>query len=509
MFNSSRGAKCVYWSMAGKFAPQLLLFLACFAGIVCGCQWAAAQATEPAPHIITALDTAVIAAPDAPNYVVVANVLVKGNKLTKKPIILREMDFAAGDTLPLATLETVLERNRNQIYNTRLFNDVSIKISEQHSILITFTIEVEERWYILPAPIFELADRNFNEWWVTHKRSLKRTEYGFLFVHDNFRGRKELLKMMVQLGFTRKIELSYVIPFVDRQRKTGINPFISYITNREVQYLTLNNKQQFYRDEEQILRMRFRCGIGLTRRPNIRTSHYLNLTWFYNTIADTLEQLNPNYFMNGKTRQQFLQARYEFTEDHRDIAAYPLKGYYLWLQAAKSGWGETDDINQLWFSAKLTQYQPLGKHWFAMASIRGKTSFPTQQPYFNQEGLGFGGNTLRGYEYYIIDGQHYAMLRTSLKYEVLKLKLINPVFKRLSQFRTIPFAVYLKTYAETAYVKDRFYYQQNPLTNTWLASTGIGFDIFTLYDKVFSLEYSINRYDRKGGLFISFGLVYD
>lgn len=443
------------------------------------------------------------------SYLIVSNILIKGNKLTKKPIILREMDFAPGDTLWVANLEETLERNRNQIYNTRLFNDVNIKISEQHANQILLSIDVEERWYILPAPIFELADRNFNEWWVTHQRSLKRTEYGFLFVHENFRGRKELLKMLVQLGFTRKVELSYVIPFIDRQRKTGINPFLSYVTNREVQYTTISNKQQFFRDEEQILRMKFKGGIGITRRPNIRTTHNLNLTYFYNTIADTLAKLNPNYFLEGKTRQQYLLARYEFTEDRRNIIAYPLKGYFFWFQAAKAGMGVGSDVNQLWLSAKYTHYQPLGTHWYASASIRGKVSFPTIQPYFNQEGLGFGGNNLRGYEYYVIDGQHYAMLRTTLKYEVLKFKFTNPLFKKLTQFRTIPFAAYLKTYAETAYVRDNFYNRLNPLTNAWLASGGIGLDIFTLYDKVFSLEYSINRYDRKGGLFISFGLIYD
>ncbi len=444
-----------------------------------------------------------------PVYFIVQKVLTVGNKLTKKTIILREMDIAEGDTLYAENLEEVLERNRNQIYNTRLFNEVSLKINSQQNTLIEITVQVEERWYIIPAPIFELADRNFNEWWVTHKRSLQRTEYGFLFVHQNFRGRKELLKTLVQLGYTKKIELSYVIPFIDKQRKTGINPFVSYITNREVQYITAGNKQQFYRDEDRIIRMRFKAGIGVTRRPNIRTNHYFNLSYFYNTIADTVAIINPNYFLNGKTRQQYLHARYEFAEDHRDISAYPLKGYFYGFLIAKSGFGIGSDLNQLWFTARYSKYQELGKHWYASANLRAKTSFPTKQPYFNQEGLGFGGNNLPGYEYYIIDGQHYAMLRTTLKYEVVKLKIINPLFKKLTQFRTIPFAAYLKTYAGAAYVQDNFYNKNNPLTNTWLASGGVGIDIHTLYDKVLSLEYSFNRHDKKGGLFISYNVTYD
>ncbi|HRI26784.1 MAG TPA: POTRA domain-containing protein [Chitinophagales bacterium] len=452
-----------------------------------------AQTDEPTPNLV----------------LVVKHIAIQGNKLTKNAIIFREMDIAPGDTLVAAAIEATLQRNRNQIYNSRLFNDVTIQITAQQEQLIELTVTVEERWYILPAPIFELADRNFNEWWVTHKRSLQRTEYGFLFVHENFRGRRELLKTLVQLGFTKKIELSYVVPFVDKQRKTGINPFISYITNREIQYITLNNKQQFYRDEEQIMRMRFKAGIGFTRRPNIRTNHYLNFTYFYNTVADTIKALNPNYFLNGKTRQQYLHARYEFWEDHRDIAAYPLNGYFFGFQVAKSGFGVKDDVNLLTLSARYSRYFPLAKKFYALAHARAKVSFPQQQPYFNQEGLGFGSNYLRGYEYYIVDGQHFALLRTALRYQAVKLKIINPLFKKLTQFRTIPFAAYLKVYGETGYVTDRYYYPYNPLANSWLASGGIGIDLYSFYDKVFSIEYSINRHDQKGGIYFNFNYTYE
>lgn len=447
--------------------------------------------------------------PTANPVLVVKHIAIQGNKLTKNAIILREMDIAPGDTLLAASIEATLQRNRNQIYNSRLFNDVTIQITAQQEQLIDLTVAVEERWYILPAPIFELADRNFNEWWVTHKRSLQRTEYGFLFVQENFRGRRELLKTLVQLGFTKKIELSYVVPFVDKQRKTGINPFISYITNREIQYITLNNKQQFYRDEEQIMRLRFKAGIGFTRRPNIRTNHYLNFTYFYNTVADTIKALNPNYFLNGKTRQQYLHARYEFSEDHRDIAAYPLNGYFFGFQVAKSGFGVKDDVNLLTLSARYSRYFPLANKFYALAHARARVSFPQQQPYFNQEGLGFGSNYLRGYEYYIVDGQHFALLRTALRFQAVNVKLINPLFKKLTQFRTIPFAAYLKVYAETGYVTDRYYYQYNPLANTWLASGGVGIDLYSFYDKVFSIEYSINRHDQKGGIYFNFNYTYE
>ena len=45
-------------------------------------------------------------------------------------------------------------------------------------------VDVKERWYIFPLPIFELADRNFNEWWKT--RDFSRTNYGLSVVQNNF-----------------------------------------------------------------------------------------------------------------------------------------------------------------------------------------------------------------------------------------------------------------------------------------------------------------------------------
>lgn len=463
----------------------------------------AAVSTDTLPHSSAA------SMGDYPIYMVVNAINIKGNRRTKRHIILRELDFGVGDTLPANNFDNLLVENRNQVFNTRLFNDVTIKMEQQQhdKTQINITIEVEERWYIFPVPIFELTDRNFNEWWVTHKHNFNRTEYGFQFIHENFRGRREKLKLLAQLGYTQKVEINYQIPFLDKSGRSGINPSISYIRNHEITYRTIGNKQQFLKLEDDFARERMRVGISFTQRPNIHRFHSLNIYFNRNTINDTIALLNPDYFLKGRNIQQYVSVGYTYTADNRNISAYPLSGSFFRFQAAKLGFSSMSDINMFMMAISYSRYIPLSKRFYWAFNVRGKASFPDIQPYFNQQGLGYGGDYLRGYEYYIIDGQKFALLRTSLRYRVIAAKIINPLIKS-DQFKTIPLSIYLKNYAESAYVIDKKYTQSNPLANQWLGSIGVGLDIFTAYDFLVSFEYSLNK-QKEHGLYVSFRVNYD
>lgn len=451
--------------------------------------------------------TSMIADTSIADYVIVTDMVVLGNKRTKKQIIFRELDFAVGDTLSSATLTETLEENRNQIYNTTLFNDVKIEVKEQKRTSITLQITVEERWYVFPVPIFELTDRNFNVWWTEYNRDLSRTEYGLRFYHYNFRGRKEKLKATVQFGFTKKYELQYTLPFIDKARKIGAYYKLSYILNRELPFRRINNSQEFYKHEDGFVQKRVNASIGSSLRRSIHTNHRLFLDYIHNDIADTLAQMNPDYFLHGKTQQTFFRLVYDYSDDRRDITAYPLSGTYFNLQLLKSGLGIFGDLDMTSLVANYSHYLSLGNRFYGLGNAKVKFSLPGKQPFFNQKGLGFGRDYLRGYEFYIIDGQSFGMFRTALKYQVLSTKLRNPLIKS-DQFRTIPLAIYLKTYGELAYVKDDYYQDINPLSNQWLKSGGVGVDIFSFYDLVASFEYTRNGLND-WGFYVSFGLNYD
>jgi hypothetical protein len=102
------------------------------------------------------------------NFVFIQDISIKGNKKTHKEIIQRELLLHAGDTVPINTLSALLERSEELIMNTGLFNRAQISFQEWEGTTNTvkLLVFVEEAWYLFPIPIFELADRNFNVWWV-------------------------------------------------------------------------------------------------------------------------------------------------------------------------------------------------------------------------------------------------------------------------------------------------------------------------------------------------------
>ena len=60
-----------------------------------------------------------VSAQDA--MVVIDSIFIEGNKKTKNRIILRELTFSQGDSLPLSTMAAALEQNKLRLMNTNLF----------------------------------------------------------------------------------------------------------------------------------------------------------------------------------------------------------------------------------------------------------------------------------------------------------------------------------------------------------------------------------------------------
>src|SRR5690606_31994944 len=119
-------------------------------------------------------------------------------------------------------------------------------------------------------------------------------------------------------------------------------------------------------------------------------------------------------------------------------------------------------------------------------------------PYYLTKGLGYGRDYLRGYEYYVVDGQDFAYLKTNLKFELLPKREIHAKFIPLNKFSTIPYSFYLNLYGETGYVRDRKFSEGNPLVNKMQYSYGAGIDFVTYYDMVFRVEYSLNKLGDTG-----------
>ena len=91
-------------------------------------------------------------------FLYIKEIIITGNKKTKNEIILRELSFNTKQNIDLKNLEKEITKSTNNLTNLNLFNfiEISYNINEQKDLFIK--INIVERWYIWPYPIFEISE---------------------------------------------------------------------------------------------------------------------------------------------------------------------------------------------------------------------------------------------------------------------------------------------------------------------------------------------------------------
>lgn len=433
--------------------------------------------------------------------VIITDIVVTGNKVTREQIVLREVPFSLGDTVAPGKLSKYLIRTRQNLLNTGLFNFVTI-VPEINENSVIVRIVLIERWYTWPIPIFEIAETNFNTWWLT--RDFRRLNYGLFVTRENFRGRKEALRFKVQTGYTDQYAVQYYVPYLNKRQTIGMEATLSYYKNHEIVYKTVENKRIFYTDLENSVRQEFYARLMLSYRGGIYNTNSILLKYNAASVNDSLTKLSDNYFSDNLTNTRFFTLSYKFKRDRRDFKPYPLKGYYFDIEAVKIG---TDILPKspdvVYFTGTFKKFWKLNDKFYFSAGGKSKYSLNRNQPYYVQRGLGYYDEQVRGYEYYVIDGQNWYMGKTNFKYQLIKPGVKNFDFIKSKKFSAFHYAFYLNLFADAGYVDDRLYFKQNPLSNQMLYGYGLGLDCVTYYDQVIRLEYSINKLGERG-FFINF-----
>jgi outer membrane protein assembly factor BamA len=309
----------------------------------------------------------------------------------------------------------------------------------------------------------------------------------------------ESVRFHFRWGYSQRIGVSYSIPYINKNQKEGLSFSVSYSRNREILYDISESKQLLYQDKDNFVRREMYYGFRYTRRSEFYNTSSFSAEFRYNNIADSVALKNPDYLGDGKTTQQLLALSWQFRRDRRDYKIYPLKGYLLEFDVVKNGFGILrNEPNLMLLASQFKYFQPLSKRWYAAGSIRGKLTGQSEAPYFNQRGLGFGNEFVRGYEYYVVPGQNYFLGKTTLKFALLPTQVIILPFIPLEKFRTIPYAIYLNANFDAGWVRDRQFHQKNPLANEWLYGYGVGIDYVSYYNLVLRLEYSLNKFGEDG-----------
>jgi len=430
--------------------------------------------------------------------ITVNSIVLSGNNRTQNDIIIRELSFEENKSYTSDNLNKRIKESKENLINLELFNFVTInKIENNDSAEIK--IDVIERWYIWPYPIFEISERNFNTWWKEFSSNnysdFSRVNYGVEFNWKNFRGRNELLKLKIRKGFKEHYLLGYEVPYFNKNKTIGFNTNLQFFRRKKTHISTEKNKLNYF-ESDTFNSIDYDLNTEIIYRKNLHQKHKLKFTYLQSTISDSIAIINPNYLGNRMSNSSVYVLKYIFEYENRDYITYPLNGSSLNL-SAKKYFSEKNNAKHFEFAGKIDKYIEAYKRLYIGSSFKAKYSTEGYQPYFIQKALGYN-DYVRGYEYYVVDGQSYWLSKTALKYALIEKTTFDIPYIKMKQFRKSHYSLYLGLFSDLGYVIDNQNQEQNSLNNSLLWGKGIALDYVTYYDKLLRIEYSINALGEKG-----------
>ena len=426
---------------------------------------------------------------------VIGEIVITGNKRTKNYIIERELPFKAGDSVKLPELVKKFETARQQLTNTRLFIEAVVSLKSVRGYFVDVAIDVKERWYVFPIPYIKPVDRNLTEW-AKQGYGSDRLNYGFKFTHYNFSGRNDKLRLWLITGYSKQIQFQYDQPYADKTLKHGYKLTFLYSANKEFNYATINNQQQFTDSLNGV--KRWYGSVEYNYRPALKTFHSLRLGFNHFNVDKNVLALNPKYLKGTNNNLNIPEIAYTVRHFDVDYIPYPFKGWMGEFSLAKQG---IHSYTEMWqIGAKYTKATDLGSKWSFTWETKGVLRLPFDQPFYNSQMFGYQDMYLRGLEKYVVDGVAGAMSKQTIRKELFRFNI--PTFLNSGSHARIPFRVYAKAYADAGYVHNKVM-PQNSLTNKMMYSTGLGLDLVTFYDFIFRFDYSFNQLGQNG-LFLHF-----
>lgn len=424
---------------------------------------------------------------------VVRKVIVAGNKETKTHIILRELPFKQGDTLSVSRLEELSQLAKKNVYNTTLFMSVEVYNVRVDGGFIDFFIMVKERWYILPFPYVELADRSFNVWWQKYDADLRRLSYGINFTRQNLTGHNDNLSLLATAGFTRQISLSYTTPYLREGMKSRMKFGFSVIGSKEIPYISTDSNKLLYYQSKLTIRRGWEASASFMVRRAIKKREWITVSMNRVSMFDSIGIINPKFFNSDLSQYTYPEVEYKLKYDDADNIIYPVNGQTYELVLSKRGWEWSGGVNRVLASGHAYFYRPLGGNWFGSLRFRGQVMLPFDQPYYNTKAIGYGSDYIRGFEFYVIDGVASFMARADIKRKLVSFQI--PTFLKSEDYSRIPVTLYAKVFTDAGGA-----YNKNPsmLANKVHYGGGIGLDIVTLYDLAVSINFSLNSLGQRG-----------
>jgi len=439
---------------------------------------------------------------DDETLVIIDSMITTGNEKVRDIVIYGESRLKEGQQIPIKTLREELLNSRRNLLNTRLFNEVELLIfkwtNENH---VSIEFEVDERWYIYPLPVVELTGITFREWREEFDYDIERLTYGTSVQHNNLTGRGDRLNVDWRGGFQHQYKFNYFLPGIDKERNWGLGGGISFIRNKGTVIDAVNN--QF--DSELFNDFVFEgqgAQLSLSRRRDINKRHGLRVGFQRIEIGDTIQDLTPNFFVDGNEELAYGTLGYNLVFEKRDLSEYPTDGEFLFADLSYSGLFN-NDFDQLRFTGNFNYYQPLSEKFFASAGVHMRYT-PVYADAFNTLATSRASDLQlpRGYNDFQIFPISFGTIKSELRYRVLDKKFYKvPILP--DRFKPVPLKIYPKIYLDGGQTFTADFDTQNPLNDEFLYSFGVGVDLVTIYNTPFLIEFGQNHFGETN---LNFGI---
>lgn len=426
---------------------------------------------------------------DTSHFFTVKEIVIEGNRQTRNATILRELSFYEGWQYTLPDLVKRFSEARKQLLNTQLFHEVVVSLKSLQGYDAIIEIEVRERWYVFPFPFIKTVDRSFGEWVKEQNMDWNRVNYGIRITHNNTTGRNDKLSLYLMSGYTKQFSLSYKGLILDKRQQWTASLGFAKGKNKQLDYLTTDNKRQFFKDDQDFVHSFTRSFAEVSYRRAIKTKHTFGISYNSESVPDTILMINPTFSPQQQKTLKYPEFYYTLSHFNVDYIPYPTKGYAAELSIRKRGLNNQMNLWQL--TTKTSANWPLSNKFFFNLRVAGGIKLPFKQPYVNQQFLGFNDMFMQGYEYYVINGVAGGYTKAIFSREIINTKF-RIASQKIKKLNSIPFRMYGKIYGNAGYV-----YNPQPgdnlLCNKMMYSGGVGLDIITFYDFILRLEWSFNQ----------------
>jgi outer membrane protein assembly factor BamA len=409
------------------------------------------------------------------SMLIVEKIFINGNDHTKGFVIEREMSLKPGSTIT----RQMLEYDKQRIYSLGLFNRVEMRVVPSTPPQAMLFVELSERWFLFPYPIFGIRDRDWD-----------RVYYGIGLLHNNFRGRNEKLAFSMIFGYDPSLAVYYRNPFLNDE---GSSFFESRIAFNKVH----NKSLQGWIGSAGFSEKHFSVSVTVGKRFNIEHTLWATVSYEIVDISDVLpvRTLSPD----GKDKFPIVGVGYSY--DTRDLVEYPGHGSMFRATITKFGI-PSEDVDVVRYALDCRKYIPIVSNFVLTGRIFTDVAAAGKTPSYNRVYFGYS-ERIRGHFNEVIEGDRQIGTSAELHYP-----LFGPRYFKVDflprEFGLWKFGIFAAVFADAGTV----WFRGHPLAiNNFKKGYGAGLHFLLPYGTIIRTEYAWNEI-RHAEFILGFGTTF-